>query len=59
MWIDHGARLYYGIPGTEWRGFKIADDSRGERVDPTTMDRMPKADAIDAARDYMEFDSRG
>ena len=57
VWIDNGARRYYGIPGTEWRGLKIGDgdDSRGETVDPTTMDRLPRADAIDAARAYMEF----
>ena len=53
IWIDNGARLYYGIPGNEWRGFKIADDSAGPRVDPTTMDRLPTPEGIDAARDYL------
>ena len=28
-WINHGTPPFYGIPGNEWRGFKIADDSRG------------------------------
>ena len=25
VWIDHGDRLMYGIPGNQWRGFKVAD----------------------------------
>ena len=33
-WIEYGARLFYGIPGNEWRGFKIADDTSGREVDP-------------------------
>ena len=55
IWIDNSAEVYYGIPGTEWRGFKIACDSKGERVEPTTMDRAPRADGIAAARAHMEF----
>ena len=54
-WIDNGRRTFYGIPGSEWRGFKIADDSHGDVVDPTTMDRRPNESSITAARDYMEF----
>ena len=55
IWIDNGARLYYGIPGSDWRGFKVADDSTGETVDPTTMERLPREESIAAARDYVEF----
>ncbi len=55
LWIDNVARVHYGIPGTEWRGFKVAGDSRGETVDPTTLDRVPTATGIEAARDYLEF----
>jgi sarcosine oxidase len=55
LWIDNVADVYYGIPGTEWRGFKVASDSRGERVDPTTMDRAPTLAGMRQARDYLEF----
>ena len=46
-WNDHGAAHFYGIPGNEWRGFKIADDERGPTFDPTDGDRTPTADAVD------------
>ena len=62
VWIDNGARpgppggpLFYGIPGNERRGFKIADDTRGEPFDPTHDDRVPSRAAIGAARGYLEF----
>ena len=29
VWGDHGERFFYGIPGSERRGFKVADDTRG------------------------------
>ena len=46
-WIDHGPTHYfYGIPGNEWRGFKVADDNRGPTFDPTSGDRTPSAAAI-------------
>ena len=54
-WIDSGEPHFYGIPGNEWRGFKIADDGRGPAFDPTSGDRTPSASGIQAARKYMEF----
>jgi monomeric sarcosine oxidase len=54
-WIDHGpAHYFYGIPGNEWRGFKIADDNRGPDFDPTSGDRTPSSAAIQTARQYLE-----
>jgi glycine/D-amino acid oxidase-like deaminating enzyme len=50
VWIEHGARLFYGIPGNQHRGFKVADDTRGAVVDPTTMERLPSAEGLAAAR---------
>src|SRR4029079_17787860 len=50
VWIDFGERLYYGIPAGENRGFKIADHTRGDPVDPTTLDRVVSADALASAR---------
>lgn len=50
IWIDFGERIVYGIPDTHGRGFKIADDTRGEPIDPTSTDRTPSSDAIARAR---------
>jgi len=50
VWIDFGERIFYGIPDVHGRGFKIADDTRGEAFDPTTGDRTPSAPAIARAR---------
>jgi glycine/D-amino acid oxidase-like deaminating enzyme len=52
VWID---QRFYGIPGNQWRGLKIADDDRGPRFDPTTSERMPTEEAIHQARKYLEF----
>lgn len=35
VWAHHGERFFYGIPGNDGRGFKIADDTRGPPFDPT------------------------
>ncbi len=51
-WIDHGAELWYGIPGNEHRGFKIGDDARGPEVDPTTQERVPSVAMIEKTRTY-------
>jgi glycine/D-amino acid oxidase-like deaminating enzyme len=55
VWIDAGDRSFYGIPGNEWRGFKIADDGRGPAFDPTSGDRTPTSEGIRSARNYMEY----
>lgn len=46
VWIDFGERVIYGIPDTHARGFKMADDTRGETIDPTTMDRSITAAVV-------------
>jgi len=53
VWADFGPRLWYGIPGSERRGFKIADDSHGTAIDPEHADRIPSQDGIQAAREYI------
>jgi sarcosine oxidase len=53
VWIDFGERIVYGIPDTHGRGFKLADDTRGENVDPTTIDRTPTAASIARARQLL------
>jgi glycine/D-amino acid oxidase-like deaminating enzyme len=53
VWIDHGNPPFYGIPGNEWRGFKIANDARGPAFDPTTGERTITPSAVQEARAYM------
>lgn len=55
VWADHGNHFTYGIPGNEWRGFKIADDARGPPFDPTTGERVPSPEALRTAREYLAF----
>ena len=50
VWVHIGERLVYGIPGHERRGLKMADDTAGEDVDPTTMERTPSAAGLASAR---------
>lgn len=50
IWIDFGERIIYGMPDLHSRGFKVADDTRGALIDPTSTDRTPSADAIARAR---------
>ena len=50
-----GKHWFYGIPGNHWRGFKIADDTRGAVIDPTTMEREISAEDLAAARAYLRF----
>jgi glycine/D-amino acid oxidase-like deaminating enzyme len=52
-WIDNGRELFYGIPGNRWRGFKIADDTRGPAFDPTVGERLPSTEQVNAARRYL------
>ncbi|MEW5980504.1 MAG: FAD-dependent oxidoreductase, partial [Acidobacteriota bacterium] len=52
-WIDYGKSLLYGIPGNRWRGFKVADDTRGPDFDPTHADRLPSTKKLSAARAYL------
>src|SRR5438093_1268611 len=53
VWADHGNHFTYGIPGNEWRGFKVADDARGPVFDPTSGERLPSPEALRSARDYV------
>lgn len=52
-WIDNTGRRFYGIPGNEWRGFKVADDTRGEPFDPTLGERVASSAGLRAAREYL------
>ncbi|HYI13201.1 MAG TPA: FAD-dependent oxidoreductase [Thermoanaerobaculia bacterium] len=50
IWIDFGERIVYGVPDIQGRGVKIADDTRGDPVDPTSLDRTPSQAALARAR---------
>jgi glycine/D-amino acid oxidase-like deaminating enzyme len=52
VWVEV-PRFFYGIPGNERRGFKIADDARGAPFDPTDGERVPLPAGIQAAREYI------
>jgi glycine/D-amino acid oxidase-like deaminating enzyme len=41
------------MPDLESRGFKVADDRHGPRVDPDTQSRIASAEALDAARKFV------
>lgn len=53
VWIESGERFFYGIPGNDHRGFKIADDTRGEPFDPTTGERVPSVEGLERVRRHL------
>lgn len=55
VWADHRGKFIYGIPGSDGRGFKVADDTRGLEFDPTSGERQVSADGLRAIRDYLGF----
>ena len=54
VWADFGPRVWYGIPGNEDRGFKVADDTRGAPFDPTDGERRASESGLRAVREYLE-----
>lgn len=55
VWADHSGHFMYGIPGNQGRGFKIADDTRGEEFDPTSDQRLVSEEGVAAARRYLAY----
>jgi glycine/D-amino acid oxidase-like deaminating enzyme len=55
VWGDHSDHFMYGIPGNQGRGFKLADDTRGEAFDPTSGQRLASEDNIAAIRRYLAY----
>ena len=53
VWLDCRERIFYGIPGTGGRGFKVADDTPGPPFDPTSGSREPTVAGIAAARAFL------
>ena len=52
---DHRGRFRYGIPGSDRRGFKIADDTRGAVFDPTNGERAVSHETLKDIREYVGF----
>lgn len=50
VWVDFGERVFYGVPGNEYRGFKIADDTRGDPVDPSSLERRSSDEGLARVR---------
>jgi glycine/D-amino acid oxidase-like deaminating enzyme len=55
VWADHRGRFRYGIPGSDRRGFKIADDTRGPEFDPTSGERVASPETLKDIREYVAF----
>jgi glycine/D-amino acid oxidase-like deaminating enzyme len=55
VWADHRERFVYGMPASDGRGFKVADDTRGPEFDPTSGDRTVSAEGLKRAREYLGF----
>lgn len=55
VWGDHGERFFYGIPGSDRRGFKVADDTRGPSFDPTSGERVVNRATLRRVREYVAF----
>jgi monomeric sarcosine oxidase len=59
VWGDHRNHFFYGIPGAlsgdARRGFKIADDTRGDPFDPTNGERVVNPETLKNVREYIAF----
>jgi glycine/D-amino acid oxidase-like deaminating enzyme len=55
VWGDHRQHFFYGIPGSDRRGFKVADDTRGSAFDPTTGERVVSPDTLRRVREHLAF----
>ena len=52
VWGDHGGRFFYGIPGGDGRGFKVADDTRGPVFDG---ERVVSQTTLRRVREHLAF----
>ena len=55
VWGDHREHFFYGIPGSDRRGFKVADDTRGPAFDPTAGERVVNLDTLRGVREHLAF----
>lgn len=53
-WVDFRSdAIFYGCPNIEYRGFKVAADKHGKRVDPETQNRMPSFEGLASVRRFL------
>jgi sarcosine oxidase len=55
VWGDHRDHFLYGIPSSERRGFKVANDARGPDFDPTSGERVVSLETLQSVREYIGF----
>ena len=55
VWGDHLGHFRYGIPASDNRGFKVADDTRGPDFDPTNGERVASQETLEDIRNYIAF----
>ena len=55
VWVDNSRIRYYGIPGNQWRGFKVAQDVPGAEFDASAGDRVVSAEGLATVRQYLGF----
>ncbi|WP_346755274.1 FAD-dependent oxidoreductase [Splendidivirga corallicola] len=54
-WLDvEGTSMYYGFPGYDYRGFKMAHHHPGATFDPTDDERIVTSEELQKARTYLE-----
>lgn len=53
VWMDFGERIFYGLPDLHGRGFKVADDTRGLPIDPSSEERVPSGEGLARARQLL------
>lgn len=53
-WVHMGERVTYGVPNHAGRGLKIADDTAGAVVEPSTLQRVPSESGLTAARAILQ-----
>jgi sarcosine oxidase len=55
VWGDHREHFFYGIPGSDRRGFKVADDTGGPAFDPTSGERVVSLETLRGVREHVAF----
>jgi glycine/D-amino acid oxidase-like deaminating enzyme len=53
VWLECGERFTYGIPADDGGGFKLADDTSGPVMDPTSDERVVTRQGVRRAREYL------
>jgi sarcosine oxidase len=53
VWLDAGDRFIYGIPARGIGELKVADDTPGPGINPTTDERVPTSGGVAAIRAFL------